>query len=495
MMAAIALAIVVRVVPILAAPAAIGDGGLFLAMTDDIRAADMRLPEVTSYNHFDIPFLYPPLALLGAAAIGEGAGASTMDVLRWMPFMLSLLGVGALAWVAHRLLSPLGAVAATAAYALMPHAYDWVIAGGGVTRGLGLLFALLACAAVADRRSSSIRLPILAGALLGLSAISHPQASIFGVLACLITSWSRPTMPWLRNGGAAALAAIAVVLPWLIWAVGTHGLDALAAAGYRLDPLTGLIQMLNLRFSGAPFMDVFAAFGLVGLIVSVLRGRLRLPLLLLATYLTNQGAGDFLAAVPWSLLAGAGVEALVSFVASVRPAEAPAARRASVVLSGSVILLMSLVASLGSYADRTSDLHAIDDAQISAMTWLAENSGPETTVLVPTDEAWLYDQISEWLPALADVHSVGTVQGSEWLGRERFDAQLAMNAAIVSCAGSTAGCYRDIAPSAVLFVPKGQLAGPYSPSDCCPALRATLADAGYDVIYDGPGATIARPGD
>lgn len=92
----------------------------------------------------------------------------------------------------------------------------------------------------------------------------------------------------------------------------------------------------------------------------------------------------------------------------------------------------------------------------------------------------------------------GTVQGSEWLGTEGFSRQETVHVALVHCKASTATCYRDAAeqsgaPDAYLFIPKGQLAGPLSASDCCPAARETLESAGYEVVYDGIGATIGRP--
>jgi hypothetical protein len=38
--------------------------------------------------------------------------------------------------------------------------------------------------------------------------------------------------------------------------------------------------------------------------------------------------------------------------------------------------------------------------------------------------------------------------------------------------------------------------GPLSPDDCCPALRETVREGTlYEVVYDGPGATIGRPRD
>ena len=85
-----------------------------------------------------------------------------------------------------------------------------------------------------------------------------------------------------------------------------------------------------------------------------------------------------------------------------------------------------------------------------------------------------YDEISEWIPALSGRHSIGTVQGSEWLGPDGFNAQLSTHAAILDCAGATLECYRLDRRRCGIFVPKGQLAGIFSPDDCCPALRETL---------------------
>jgi hypothetical protein len=160
--------------------------------------------------------------------------------------------------------------------------------------------------------------------------------------------------------------------------------------------------------------------------------------------------------------------------------------------TGAAALFLALIGALGSVVDSASKLHPLGDAAVTAMTWLAEE-GPDDPVLVPTAEVWGFDDVSEWLPAIAKRQGIGTVQGSEWLGSQGFEAQLEMHEAILGCAGSTAACYRDVAPDAVIYIPKGRLGGLFSPSDCCPALRETVEDAGYRILYDGPGATIAAP--
>ena len=489
--AALALGVLVRLLPVLGAAGPVGDGGLFHAMVYDIRAAGLAVPSTTSYNDLEIPFVYPPLGLLAAAVVGEVTGASTLDLLRWLPFLLSIAVLAAFAWVAWRVLPPVAAVGASFAFGLMPHAYDWVIAGGGLTRGLGLLFALLAMG-VASRPGGWRPAPIVAGVLLGAALLSHPQAAIAGVIGCAVLSWPGSWRPWVLDAAIAAAVAVLVSLPWLVAVVGSHGIAALTSPANRFEPLIGLIRMANLRFSGAPFMDVAVVAGVVGVLVALVRGPRRVPLFLALVYLAGAGGGEFLAATPWALAAGIGIAALARILL---PADSPrrSRRYAAAGIAGAAVFL-ALVGSLGSVAEGSSKLHALSTGHLEAMDWLAENTDPDAAVLVPTAAVWGDDEVSEWLPALGRRHSIGTVQGSEWLGAQRFEERLAVHEALRDCAGSTAACYAEIDPRAVLFIPKGQLGGPFSPGDCCPALRATVEGAGYRILYDGPGATIAEPG-
>ena len=490
---AILIGVLVRVAPIVGGGSVVGDGGLILALVDDIRAAGLGLPSTASYNDFGIPFAYPPAALWLAAAIGAATGIETLDVLTWMPMVVAVLVLAAFAWLSVRLLPPVAAVGATLAFALMPSAYGWLVAGGGLTRGSGLLFALLATAIVVGPSAAgpSARRAVVAGACLGLAGLAHPQGLVFGALACTVLSLRQPLAEWARYTAIAAATAIVVLLPWVAWVGATNGFEALWSAGQRLEPITGLIRMLNLRFSGAVFMDLVGVAGVVGLVVHVIRQQWRVPLLLLLVSLAGAGGGEFLAAVPWAIMAGTGVATVVGLVPFGTPREARLGGRA-VAGTAAVALFLALIGALGSVVDSSSKLHPLRDETIAAMRWLGEE-GPDGPVLVPTSEVWGFDDVSEWLPAIAERRSIGTVQGSEWLGSGSFGAQLSVHESILDCAGSTAACYRSLAPDAVLFIPKGRLAGLFSPSDCCPALRETLSAAGYDVVYDGPGATIAVP--
>jgi hypothetical protein len=291
------------------------------------------------------------------------------------------------------------------------------------------------------------------------------------------------------------MAAFLITLPWLVLMVNTHGLDTVLAPGNRLDPALALVLLLSLTFSGSGFTDLFLVVGTLGLAVELLRRRWRLPLLLVC--LLVAGEADFIGAVPWSLLGGA---ATAFVLEGIGPVVGPRDRglRVAVAL---VALFAALVSSMGSVVDETSRLQRVSDDHAAAMEWVRNGTEPDARFIVAAVVGWGADEISEWFPAAAQRQSVATVQGSEWLGRAGFRSQRERNRAVIRCAPSTDQCMADWAASegladAWIFIPKGRVNGPLSPDDCCPALRETVRDSKfYEVVFDGAGATIARPRD
>ena len=268
---------------------------------------------------------------------------------------------------------------------------------------------------------------------------------------------------WLINAGIAAAVAFVVALPWLVRLVAEGGLGAVFGAGGRWEPVTGVIRLVNLRFSAAPFMDVVAIAAVAGIVTSLARRRFRIPLLLVAVYVAGVGGGEFLAAPVWALLAGTGVMSLAFLMRrSLRDASRPLTR-AVLVGTAVVALFLALIGSFGSTTDKSSKLHPLPVAQIDAMEWIRDNAAPDAVVIVPSDEVWGFDDIGEWLPAIAERHSIGTVQGSEWLGREGFRSQLERHRDVRACAGATAACYAAHRSDRADLHPEG------------PAQRAVLA--------------------
>ena len=374
---AFGLAALVRLLPALPGPLSTGDGGLIVVMVDDLRRAGFVMPEVTTYNGTGIPFVYPPLGLYGAGILAELIGLPSLDAVRLGAALLSLATVGAFALLAVRLLPGAAAAGAVLMYALMPHAYDPIVAGGGVTRGSGVLLVILALAAVATPTAITARRAVGIGVLLGLAALAHPQTALYGAAASTVLLY-RPggLAVTVRRIAVVGASAILVVMPWVILMASEHGLGTVLAAGHRWDPVLGVIRLLGLTFSGSAFADLFLVVGVLGLAVELLRRRWRLPLLL--GCLLFAGEADFIAAVPWSLLGGA---AVAFVLAGIGPLTAPRDRRIRVGVA-LVALFAALVSSLGSVVDDTSRLQRVSADQVQAMAWVAAETDTTTRFIV-----------------------------------------------------------------------------------------------------------------
>lgn len=492
---AIALAIVVRAVPVLSSDWPLHDGGLFMVMIQDLRDAHFVLPLYSTYNLDQIPFAYPPLAIYLTALL-NAAGLDLVGLMRSIPLFASVATVPVVYILTIELTGrrSIAGVAAVA-LALAPRSYEWLIIGGGLTRAPGMLFALLAIwQGIRLLRHPSVFRIAMTGLAGGATILTHPEASLFCVvsLALLLISRGRT---WRGMGAmvAAGALALAIASPFLWVVLSRHGVDAIsAAAGSRTALLGNTMRTLIFgQFTGATAFDLFLGIGFVGLLVEIGRGRYLVPLWVLVTPVVILGAGFTYSMVPWSILvAVAVVDVLVPAVdrlAAGRPFGRPLL---DVGLVGAAVL-----ASLATGFGTDSPIHELRAEDRTAMVWASENLPVGADVAVVTGLPWWNDASSEWFPAIARRHSIATPQGYEWTAyfvRQQERDRLLQD----TCGRGTAACLRawadhfDVRVDYV-YIPKGKLAGLASNDDCCPALRQSTRDE-FLVIYDGPGATIAR---
>jgi hypothetical protein len=177
-------------------------------------------------------------------------------------------------------------------------------------------------------------------------------------------------------------------------------------------------------------------------------------------------------------------------------------RTARVVLpaASAMMLLSGLAAPLSGL----SPLFALDSADQAAMSWVANNTPADARVVVVAGLPWQIDAYSEWFPTLTGRVSVSTLQGYEWFGRSAFEQQHRMHDAFTLCAFQTTDCLKSVSTEFgvkfdYVYVPTEPppasvnqiLAASRIP--CCVAIENSLrADPAYQVVYDGPGALIAR---
>ena len=492
--------LVVRAMPVGLSDFPVNDGGLFLAMTRAIQDAGWSLPATVSWNGSDLPFTSPPLAFYKVGLLHSVFGLDMYGIFRWFPLLTSALIVPAVYLMAGAVLrSEIGGLVAALAYALTPSSYVWLIQGGGVTRSPGLLLAVLTLwQVVLLVRAPTSRRAVAVGVLAGLTALIHPGAAVFAALsAVLIGTFEGRSGRSALYGLAAGVIALAIVAPWLGTVVSRHGLEALTDVPSNGPDLSfAILTVFSARFTGLPFFDPLAVAGLAMAVLCVVQRRLLLPLwLLLANAMSLQYA-----MLPFGLLIGTAVLELVArWRVHIAGGAAPLVRRVpaiGVVLLAAFLALEGVMSGLAVF-DPGMPVHALSPERRAAMSWVATELEPEARVALITGSFWTRDPDSEWFPLLAQRTSVATVQGSEWLGaiafNERFRAhhtlQVCVHEASVSCVHD----WLAERPAEFLYLPTGHLHGPNSPPDCCTELRRRLvADPGFDVVYEGPGATILK---
>jgi hypothetical protein len=468
----------------------LNDGGMFYTIIEEIRRSAYTLPHVTSYNSAGIPFAYSPLAFYVAALTSDVLAVPTSEVLRFLPVLFSTLAVAAFVPLARALSpSPVAAAVAVFSMAVQPSAYTWMVMGGGLTRSLGLLFAILALFAFHTYYTRGGRGPfVAAAALTALTLLTHIEYAWFVAFsaALFLLAYGHPRRRATLGFAAIGACAVLVTSPWWVTVVARHGLApfiAAATTGSLSNPVTDL---LTFERTDEPYFPLVAAMGILGLVTSVLRRQFLIPAWLVAIALLDARSFNVLSALPLGLLAGVAATQVV----------APLARDRRL-LAG---VAMAAILYTGFASGKASqELHrSIKADERAAMAWLKANTPPDARILVITEQFWAGDRVAEWLPALSERKSLVTVQGSEWFRGDRgFWSQMVRYDEAQQCGARDAACLATWEQAHggfdYVYLPKSVIGYWFdgAPAWCCEALRAALnREPGYRAVFDGEGASI-----
>ena len=188
----ILLGVFVRATYTFSADFPLNDGGLFYQMAVDLQRNHYVLPASTPYNFDEIPFAYPPLGFYLAALLDDLTPLSMMDVFRFLPLAVTGLTVLAMYRLAKDVLqSKTAVVVAVFAFALVPRSFIWLLMGGGITRSLGLLFAMLALHQIYLMYHTRERRYVITSSVLTLVVVPV----IYGYLDDL-GAWVRKRLGW-----------------------------------------------------------------------------------------------------------------------------------------------------------------------------------------------------------------------------------------------------------------------------------------------------------
>ena len=513
LLAIIAVGFVLRAIPVLGNPWPVGDGGLFYTMVGELRANGLALPWFTSYNHEGIPFAYPPLALELAAVLESVTGMARSDVFRLVPLTFSTLCIPAVYLIALELQrdgDPRGsarasaspavragprALFATLVYATFPLAWEWLTLGSGLTRSVGMFFALLATwqGLVLLRRGRSIAI-VATGVLAGLAALSHPEAAVFVLLGLGARVVVEHSWRYLRDLVLAALVAVVVAGPWIAVVAVRHGLAPLAdaAGGVGRDPVASAVVYVFGFFLASP-LPLAAVLDLLGQVRAIVGRRPYLVLWRLAVCFLDLRFALVAAVVPLSVLAADGLFGVLV------PALRTGVRERRGALAGAFLAGVAsaglVVASLLTPSVFLAPHVALAAPDRAAMAWVRATQPADRRFLVLATDTWGSDDLSEWFPALTARSTLDTGEGSEWLAPALRLSMAAAEVDLRTCQPSALGCvtrWLDVhgGQDAAVYVPANGSAYA-SGADPSAAIRGRLLGSpAFRVIYDGPGAVI-----
>jgi hypothetical protein len=448
---AIELGAIVRLLPVLVVEFPLNDGGLFYTIIQDILNADLSLPLYTSYNQANIPIVYPPFAFYLVALLCKFTPITTIDVLHWLPAIISILTIPALYLLARSILkSDRQAGIAALVFALIPRSFIWMIMGGGITRSLGLLFSLLTlyCAHSLFKSKGELRWIVATSIFASLTIVSHLEMGWFAFFSTGILYFFSPkSRKTIYSSFTAAGATLLLTSPWWIFILTRFGLAPIKAAastgGYSFDFI--LYPFLN--FTEEPFLNIFIVIGMLGIVSTVIDRNYLLLVWLVGIFLLDPRSASTGATIPLSFAVAI---ALDEFLLPAIQLKAKALKTTAEPLLGEELhndddpksnkkihrfvsflfaffILYGFASALVIPWLENAPLTALTQADQEAMTWINQTTPTDSSFLVLTgDKTWQTDEVSEWFPALTMRVSQGTVQGYEWLPNhkerdERYD--------------------------------------------------------------------------
>lgn len=389
----------------------INDGALFATYIDAIQSTFPKLPTHVVFNGTRLPFAYPPLSFM-AGALLTLAGADTLDVLRLVPTLLYILYVGLFA----RLLITMGydhlfAACTVGVFCIIPRSYEWLVMGGGISRGFGAVFFMLTLAA-AHRLASAPALShkwLPVGACVAAASLSHLEWGLlayFAALAMLCLPEHRGPRVVAR-WTAVSLAAAALTAPWILWLVTSGGASALVSAGGTsgwgiAGSLSTAAQLLISQWPNALLI--------VGLVAACRQQQLFWPVVMLLCIVVTPRHGLTPLAIPVSVLTVIGVARITRVI------------RHRSNLFAVVVSLSALVLTLGSLAQNAKTARwfgTLSEDRLAAMAWVRGNHPADRFVII-TPAPWQYDATAEWFPYMTNATNATTAQGLEWGSRGAF---------------------------------------------------------------------------
>lgn len=455
--------LIIRIAVPLTSAFPLNDGGLFFSMILDLQANHYVLPAATTYNAASIPFAYPPAAFYFYGILNSSTGIPLLVLMRLLPAIISALSIPAFFMLAQEMLASKAQVAlSTLIFALVPRAFDWLIMGGGITRSMGLLLALLAMRQayiLFSSRSSKSLLPMIA--LSSLVVYTHPEATIHTILTSLLFFlWKGCSRKGLLFLAAIAVGVALVTSPWWLTIITRYGVNPFLAAAKAArqdsyNAFAGIFVLFRFDFADEPYVSLISALGLIGFFYLLAKKKYLLPLWLVVMHTFEPRGGPLFMMIPLAMYAGVAIEQVILpqiRVFNKRLTDIPensageSSNWLEEMLQGRVIKLfigfVFVYGMMSAYyiAWKIKQDFTLTNVDLQAFNWIKSNTPANSRFALITGGLPLRDSSSEWFPALTGRQSVATVFGYEWVNDGLFGRRTEEFRNLQSCANQNIDC-------------------------------------------------------
>ena len=437
------LGMAVRLPAALSASFPLNDGGLFYQMIVDLQNNNFILPAVTTYNFAEIPFAYPPFAFYLYGLL-NASGIPLLKLMQFLPAIVTTFTIPAFYFFAKDILGDKQqALFSTMAFALLPRTFDWLIMGGGVTRSLGFLFAILAIhQAFLLFTNPTSRSLILTTLFSGLVVGTHPEAAVHTMIAAVfIFIWKDRTLKGIFRAGAVAVGTLILSAPWWLTILIQHGTAPLQAAQIAaqensVDFILRIFTLIKFDLTDEPFMQILAVIGLIGIFILLAQRKPALPIWFVLIALIEPRGGTLYMMLPLAMFIG------VTFNQAILPILKPQGDNSHAWAWNAFIsffLLYGMINASVTASNITRQL-TLTRSDLDAFAWVKANTPPESQFILITQGLPLNDSTSEWFPVMAERPNLATIFGYEWVNDGLFAVRVEQYQGLQACMMQDTAC-------------------------------------------------------
>jgi hypothetical protein len=419
----------------------LGDGGLFIAMINSIKANHYMLPEFVAYNGFQIPFAYPPLGFYLAIIVSRLFGLSTLFVFRYLPLVINLLTIAVFVLLSFEILKDKpAAFISSIFFSIILQVYLWTIKGGGISRSPGFLFTALTIYLIfLYERKGGIYYLVAGFFSLSATILSHPEWALVAPVSVAVFFLLKSRHSWKKRIQlmlALYIGAAMLTAPWWGTVLYRFGISPLmmAAQVAKMDLNQFVGNFLDGRMLSVDIVlrqDYFISFlAMVGVIVSLYKKDFFLPFWLVAVYIAAPKNSPIPGLIPLILLSAIGIRGVDNFLLNglyfLKAGQSVFKRLIDALIrafsffpASSIYLIIVIPLSLVNLIKQPV-LHPIKQSDRAAMQFVAKNTPQDARFVVLTPLDWFEADALEWFPLLADRQSLTTPQGLEWVSSSEF---------------------------------------------------------------------------